>query len=187
MKTVYRILILVLVFVAGGTSLWLIQWWQSTELYDYLDSLIINPNEEPIVKGVEDMYRVKVDHLLPEDEWVKNFEIQYQILKVDSLRTYALIVIRRKCATPPFSLPLKGANFLIDGVTNEFGKHEFATLFLEPGDIAKLQAAQDSILYKVKDRGRLSLSIRRLFVKGELLLRSDDRSKYDEWYGEKKF
>ncbi|NOT59711.1 MAG: hypothetical protein HOP19_05735 [Acidobacteria bacterium] len=177
MTTILRLSSYLLAAILGGVMLWVTQWWRSSRAYDEVRRYFVEDSRSIKIAGFQEMHPVRIGSLLPRDEWLRDFDIRYQILKVESLRTYTLVVLKKKCASsPPAQIFSRDwAHFIISGVTNETGEDEPEGFFLTPEDVTQLYKNADSVIYKVRAIGRQSFQRHTLVIKTELEVSSDKR------------
>jgi len=132
--------------------------------------------------------KVKPGYILPHENWVLNYNVSFAL--VDSvaltednmcttLRTYGLVLLKRKEGSPAKELPSSSSYFWIAGLKTVEGKSEFVGFRILPSNLTK---DSETMLFKVVSFPAGFFKSRAIKIASELELRSDDPSKYDEWF-----
>jgi hypothetical protein len=178
------ILCSVLAFILGGISIVALQMFAAS--FPSRGESIGSDFKTPV--DLHKTVPVKLGYLLPQDQWISNYSISFAL--VDSLalrednmcmamRTYGLIVFRKKNDSLISDLPSSSTTFWIAGLKERGGRNEFGFLRISPENLVK---DSETIFYKLVDFPAKFYKPAEIYVDGELELRSDDESKYKEWF-----
>ncbi|MBI1761815.1 MAG: hypothetical protein HYR56_10305 [Acidobacteria bacterium] len=96
-----------------------------------------------------------------------------------ALRTYGLVLLKRKEGSLTKELPSSSSYFWIAGLKTAEGKSEFAGFRVLPSNLTK---DSETMLFKIVSFPAGFFKSKAIKIIGELELRSDDPSKYKEWF-----
>jgi hypothetical protein len=182
--TLKIILCFMVAFVLGGLSTFVLQIFAAS--FPSRGASIGLDRKQPV--DLHKTVLVKPGYLLPQDQWVLNYSVSFSIvdslpLKEDNMyttmRTYGLVVFRKKDNSLVGDLPNKPASFWIAGLKEKGGRNRFVWLGISPENLVK---DSETIFYKLVDFPAKFYKPAEIYVDGELELQSDDSSKYGEWF-----